>query len=75
MADSRDEDCDWICDHCGAYLNEQRGFNVRKGTWKCKSCGALNDVSSNNVFDLLGMAARGITKFTTRPLRKPDKDS
>ena len=74
MAGSRDGDCDWNCDYCGAYLNTQRGFNVRKGKWKCKSCGALNDVSGNNILDLLGMAARGITKFTTKPLRKPDKD-
>lgn len=36
MAGSRDGDCDWNCDYCGAYLNTQRGFNVRKGKWKCK---------------------------------------
>lgn len=72
MAGSCDGDCDWVCDYCGAYMNDQRGFTVRK--WKCKSCGALNDVSSNNVLDLLEMAARGITKFTTKPLQKPGKD-
>lgn len=74
MASSHDGGCDWVCDYCGAYLNNQRGFTIRKGTWKCTTCGALNDVSGNNILDLLGMAARGITKFTTKSLRKPDKD-
>lgn len=74
MTGSHDGGCDWICDHCGAYLNKQRGFTIRKGTWKCTGCGALNDVSENNILDLLEMAARGITKFTTKPLRKPGED-
>lgn len=74
MADSHDGGCDWICDNCGAFLNDQRDFTVQNGTWECKSCGALNDVSSNNILDLLGMATRGITKFNTKPLQKPNKD-
>lgn len=73
MTSSRDGDCDWACDYCGVYMNDQRDFTVRNGTWKCKNCGALNDVSSSNVLDLLAMATRGITHFTTKPLRKPDK--
>lgn len=46
-----------------------------KGNGNVKSCGSLNDVSGNNIFDLLEMAARGITQFTTKPLRKPNDDS
>lgn len=70
-----DDDCDWICDKCGAYMNNQPGFNVLSGTWTCADCGALNDVSSNNVLDLLGMLAHGITEFITHPLQDPDDDN
>jgi len=37
-------------------------------------CGALNDVSSSNIIDLLEMASRGITHFTTKPLQKPKNE-
>lgn len=73
MSSTRDGGCDWVCDSCGVYMNNQRGFNVAKGTWKCSKCGALNDVSQNNVLDLLGMVAKGITKFVTHPLKEPNK--
>ena len=69
-----DNDCDWICDYCGAYMNDQPGFDVTEGTWTCPECGAVNDVSSNNVLDLLGMLAKGITEFKTKPLVEPDDD-
>lgn len=26
-----DNDCDWICDYCGAYMNDQPGFDVTEG--------------------------------------------
>ncbi len=68
-----DGGCDWVCDFCGAYMNNQRGFNVSRGIWKCTKCGALNDVSQNNLRDLLGMAAKGIVDFATNPLKEPDK--
>lgn len=42
-------DIDWICDGCGCYLNNQRGFTTRKGHWVCKECGFDNDVTENNV--------------------------
>ena len=69
-----DNDCDWICDYCGAYMNDRPGFDVTEGTWTCTECGAVNDVSSNNVLDLLGMLAKGITEFKTKPLVEPDDD-
>ena len=69
-----DNDCDWICDYCGAYMNDQPGFDVTEGTLTCTECGAVNDVSSNNVLDLLGMLAKGITEFKTKPLVEPDDD-
>lgn len=74
MSGSHDADCDWICDCCGAYMNDQPGFNVFCGTWECADCGALNDVSPSSVLDLLGMAARGITSLFTKPLQEPDDD-
>ncbi len=73
MSGVRDDGCDWVCDSCGAYMNTQRRFSVARGTWKCTKCGALNDVSQNNVLDLLGMAAKGISKFVTRPLQESGK--
>lgn len=69
-----DNACDWICDYCGAYMNDQPGFDVAGGTWTCTECGAVNDVSSNNVLDLLGMLAKGITEFKTKLLVEPDDD-
>ena len=40
-----DGGCDWICDNCGAYMNDQPGFSVSSGSWCCKECGSWNDVS------------------------------
>ena len=74
MKDSRGNGVDWHCDHCDALLNEQRGFTVLGGTWRCKKCGALNDVSEGNVHNLLDMAAHGIMEFRTEPLDDPDDD-
>lgn len=74
MDDSYDGGCDWICDHCGAYMNSQPGFNIHGRTWACTECGALNDVSSNNILDLLAMALKGIETFITHPLKEPDED-
>lgn len=67
-------DCDWYCDNCDAYLNDQNGFSEIGGTWICTECGALNDVSQNNVVDLLGMFKNGIGEFLSRPLQDPDDD-
>ncbi len=69
-----DNNCDWICDYCGAYMNDQPGFDVTGGTWTCTECGAVNDVSENNVLDLLGMLSKGITEFRTKPLVEPNND-
>lgn len=46
-----DGGCDWICDNCGAYMNDQPGFSVSSGSWCCKECGSWNDVSEDNVVD------------------------
>lgn len=40
---------DWICDGCGADLNSQEGFTTSSGTWTCKECGCINDVTENNI--------------------------
>jgi len=44
-----DRDCDWYCDCCGVFMNDQPGFNASKGTWVCTNCGEENDVSDDNV--------------------------
>lgn len=44
--------CDWVCDECDAYMNDQPGFTVSGGSWTCTECGAVNDVTPNNVLDL-----------------------
>ena len=42
-------DIDWYCDHCGAYLNTQKGFDDHKYTWKCTNCGGKNSISRDNI--------------------------
>ena len=44
-----DKDCDWYCDKCGAYMNNQPGFTTKHDEWKCAKCGYLNDVSDDNI--------------------------
>lgn len=39
----------WFCDKCGKFMNVQPDFTTVTGTWKCVSCGFINDVSENNV--------------------------
>ena len=68
------DDYDWYCDDCDAYLNDQSGFSTIGGTWRCTECGALNDVSAGNTRDLLGMLKNGITEFLTRPLDESDDE-
>lgn len=46
-----DGGCDWTCDNCSAYMNDQPGFSVSSGSWRCKGCGTWNDVSEDNVVD------------------------
>jgi len=40
---------DWHCDNCNAYMNDQPGFTTKNGTWVCAECGAVNDVTNNNI--------------------------
>ncbi len=40
---------DWYCDHCGALLNSQKGFDDHKYVWKCKKCGYKNSISWDNI--------------------------
>ncbi|RNL21617.1 hypothetical protein DMP07_01950 [Slackia faecicanis] len=47
-----DGGCDWYCDNCGAYMNDQPGFTVSGGSWECAACGEDNDVSLGNVIDV-----------------------
>lgn len=50
--------CDWYCDYCNGYLNEQPGFTTITGTWTCTECGGLNDVSMRNI------VPEGVEEFT-----------
>lgn len=43
-----DLNCDWYCDECDAYMNDQPGF-CAGDTWICTECGSLNDVSEDNI--------------------------
>ena len=45
LSSGDDGGCDWICDSCGAYMNDQPRFNVSSGSWCCKECGSWNDVN------------------------------
>jgi hypothetical protein len=44
-----DKGCDWRCDSCGAYMNDQPGFTTVSDEWTCTVCGTVNDVSENNI--------------------------
>ena len=48
-SDINDNDCDWYCDNCDAYMNNQTGFSIEDGEWICQECGYLNDVSEDNI--------------------------
>lgn len=39
----------WYCDHCGASLSSQEGFDDHKYTWKCRKCGYKNSISWDNI--------------------------
>lgn len=41
--------CDWNCDRCGAFMNNQPKFTTISGTWICKDCGFENDVTEDNI--------------------------
>ena len=44
-------DIDWWCDRCGAYLNDQDGFDDNNYTHKCTACGHKNSISKDNIYD------------------------
>ena len=44
-----DNGYNWYCDECGTLMNNQSGFTVENGQWTCTKCGAVNDVSQNNI--------------------------
>lgn len=46
---SDDKGCDWYCDECGAYMNDQPGFTTTSDEWTCTECGCVNDVSDGNI--------------------------
>lgn len=45
---ANDLGCDWICDYCSAYMNDQPGFQAGD-TWVCAECGTVNDMSEDNI--------------------------
>lgn len=45
----RSSEIQWYCDNCDSHLNYQDGFNTLEGIWKCKNCGKLNDVTTDNI--------------------------
>ena len=67
-----DDNCDWFCDKCNAYLNVQPGFTVEDGVWRCTECGALNSVTSSDEFDYDEMLENGEDEFERHPLEDPD---
>ena len=46
---NNNDEVDWYCDSCDAYLNTQSGFTTSTGKWTCQFCGAENDVTSSNI--------------------------
>lgn len=42
----------WFCDNCGAYLNNQPGFDSKNNINKCVKCDYVNDTSESNIKEL-----------------------
>ena len=42
---------DWYCDRCGAYLNDQLGFDDYHYVWKCTECGHKNSISADDIYE------------------------
>lgn len=40
---------DWYCDVCGAFLNEQEGFNDSMSSWSCTECGCDNSITEEDI--------------------------
>ena len=40
----------WICDECGAVMNEQSGFSEDDGEWKCAECGFVNIIDPSEIY-------------------------
>lgn len=49
--DSEYPDTTWRCDHCGAILNQQEGFDDKLSEWICKDCGHTNKIDISEVFN------------------------
>ncbi len=45
-----ESDIIWICDECGAVMNEQLGFNEEDGEWKCTECGFVNKIDPSELY-------------------------
>ena len=54
---------DWYCDHCGAYLNDQKGFDDHKYVWKCKECGFKNSISWDSIIPDDSIAVKILLHF------------
>ena len=40
---------DWFCDRCGAYMNNQPGFDDSREWCQCARCGWPNDLRPGNI--------------------------
>ena len=38
---------EWLCDNCGANLDEQEGFNPHCGIWFCRKCAYANEIDED----------------------------
>lgn len=40
----------WICDKCGAVLNQQEGFAEALGEWECRECGFRGKLDKSEIY-------------------------
>lgn len=40
----------WICDKCGAVLNQQEGFAETLGEWECRECGFRGKLDKSKIY-------------------------
>lgn len=67
--DSKYPDITWICDACGAVLDEQDGFDDHLGQWKCARCGTLNPIDGDHAYEWEQDARLGINPMGEENMR------
>ncbi len=56
------EECDWYCDNCREFLNNQEGFDFQE-EWKCTNCGHVNQISKDSIIETRPDSVNGVAMY------------